>query len=106
MADERYIIISVAFEPGASNGQSLEWVAPELKDAGLTLIEEGAEPSPSRTWAGIVEGLTVEHLLHMRHLEGGPASNGHPDTDVYAFDGLSWEGNGNSPIVSVTLCVA
>jgi hypothetical protein len=103
MAD-RHIIISVAYEPGAS--RSLRWIAPELKDADLTLIDEHTRPRPSRTWSGIVDGPTFEHLANAWHFHDRPTSDGQPGTHTYTFDGMNWETEGESPIVSLTLTVS
>jgi hypothetical protein len=106
MADDRYIIISVAYEPGTRHVQSLRRIAPELKDADLTLIDEHTRPCPSRTWAGIVDGTTFAHLADAWHLHDQPTRNGHTDTQSYTLDGMNWETDGTSPVVYLTLTVS
>jgi hypothetical protein len=106
MADERYIIISVAYEPGTRGVRSLRWIAPQLKDADLTLIDKHTRPHPSRTWAGTVDGPTFEHLADAWHLNDQPTNNGHPGTQSYTLDGMNWETDGESPIVYLTLTVS
>jgi hypothetical protein len=57
MAESRFIVMTVRYEPGARYGRSLAWIAPELEDAELALTEDRVERgAPSATWAGRVEG--------------------------------------------------
>ncbi len=112
MVDKRYIVVQVAYEPNSVYGRSLEWIAPELKDAGLTLIEEHAdECGSSRTWAGIVDGATSQRFADAWHLPdelhepaaGNLAEDGHIARVRRTFDGMNWEVDGESPIVYVSV---
>ena len=63
MVDPRYITITVQYDREPKYGRSLEWIAPELKDSALTMIEDHlGDPTPSRTWAGLVDGPTYEQF--------------------------------------------
>ena len=104
MLADRYITITVAYEPGASKRPALEWTAPELEDAGLALIEEHSDPLPSRTWGGVVDGPTFERFADA-WLPDELTDNRSPGTQSYTFDGLNWEVGGESPIVYVTIHV-
>jgi hypothetical protein len=78
VTDDRFIILTVAYERHAGHGPSLEWIAPELKDAGLSLIEDHTDGrSPSRKWAGLVDGSTFERFADAWHL--------HDETDEPAL---------------------
>lgn len=112
MTDERYIIITVVYERHTEYAQALEWIAPELSNARLSLIDDHAEePSPSRTWAGIVPASTFNRFAHAWQLpeaSSKPTSGNtdrHPATRVYTLDGMNWDAGGQSPIVSVTVQV-
>ena len=99
MAQDRYITIKVAYDSHPSYGRSLEWVAPELSEADLTVIEDRMEdPSPSRTWAGPVDEAAFKRFADAWHLD--------PEIDdTYTFDGMNWESGGESPIIYVRLDV-
>jgi hypothetical protein len=112
MVDKRYIVIQVAYEPNVVYGRSLEWIAPELKDAGLTLIEEHAdECGASRTWAGVVDGATTQRFADAWHLPdefyepaaANLAEDGHIARVRHTLDGMNWEVDGESPIVYVSV---
>src|SRR5664279_2630911 len=112
MVDKRYIVIQVAYEPNVVYGRSLEWIAPELKDAGLTLIEEHAdECGASRTWAGVVDGATTQRFADAWHLPdefyepaaANLAEDGHIARVRRTLDGMNWEVDGESPIVYVSV---
>jgi hypothetical protein len=110
---DRFITIRVAYDSYPRYGRSLDWIAPELKDAGLTMTEDhAAEPSPSRTWAGIVDRPTFERFADawQLHAEADEPSavtkHEHLATHIYTFDGMNWEAGGESPIVYVTIEVA
>jgi hypothetical protein len=105
MADDYFVIITAAYEPGSSFYRSLESVAPELEVAGLSLVDERTEPKPSRTWAGMVDGLTFEYFADVWQLPDEPTDDRPPATRTYTFDGMNWETDGTSPIVYVTLHV-
>jgi len=114
MTDDRYITITVAYDTLSSYGRSLEWIAPELTDADLTMVEDRADdPRPSRTWAGTVDEPTFKRFADAWHLDhhgdeaseatltgDGPAVRG-----TYTFDGMNWEAGGESPIVYVSVHV-
>ena len=114
MTPDRYIVIRVAYDRHPSYGRSLAWIAPELRDAGLTLTEEhSAGMSPSRTWEGFVDGATfrrfadawgMHHMPHVRTFCLVPEA-GHVPMRAYTFDGMNWETGGESPIVYVSVLV-
>jgi hypothetical protein len=106
-----YIAITVRYESRLVRGRSLGRIAPELKDAGLSLIEDRLDdPQPSRTWAGYVDGPTYKRFATAWRLPAGeeghePCLRGRDDNNVLeqTFDGMNWEVNGTSPIVSVSV---
>jgi hypothetical protein len=111
---DRYIVIKVAYDRHPSYGRSLAWIAPELRDAGLTLTEDHSpEPSPSRTWEGFVDGATFQRFadawgLHdtpHERTSGRASEAGHLPGRAYTFDGMNWEIGGESPIVCVSVFV-
>jgi hypothetical protein len=115
MADDQYVIVRVAYDRRHGYGRSLQWIAPELADARLELIEDRAEePSPSRTWAGVVSGSTFEHFASAWRLESAASepilelvTDGRPLRGRdYTFDGMNWESGGESPIVYVSVHIA
>ena len=115
MTEDRYIVIRVAYDRSPSYGRSLEWIAPELKDAGLVMTEDHTDaPSPSRTWAGIVDRATFERFAdawqldrcsHERAWGPATAAGGLLPLRAYTFDGMNWESGGESPIVYVSLLI-
>jgi len=115
MSADRYIIITVAYEPRLDYGRSLEWIAPELTDAGLAMTEDHANaPRPSRTWAGIVDRPTFERFADASHLNDNTAEPTfrlltepeHLIARTYTLDGMNWEAGGESPIVYVSVSVS
>jgi hypothetical protein len=111
---DRYVVIRAAYERHLRYGRSLEWIAPELREAGLTMAEDRAdEPACSRTWAGIVDGATFERFADAWRLDAKPHDRtlslvtdaGDLDMRAYTFDGMNWEAGGESPIVYVSLLV-
>jgi hypothetical protein len=109
-----YVVIRVAYDRHPRSGRSLEWIAPELREAGLTMTEERTdEPACSRTWAGIVDGATFERFADAWRLDAKPHGRtlslvteaGDLDMRAYTFDGMNWESGGESPIVYVSLLV-
>src|SRR5258708_5218708 len=63
----RYIILDVTFNPETEYGRELAWIAPALKDSGLTMTEdldagEGEGEYPSRKWAGEIDSDTYDAL--------------------------------------------
>jgi hypothetical protein len=63
MVNPRYITITVRYDRQPRHGRSLQWIAPELKDSALTMTEDQLDdPTPSRTWAGLVDGPTYERF--------------------------------------------
>ncbi len=114
MTGDHYIVIRVAYDRFPSYGRSLEWLAPELGDAGLIMTEGHIdEPSSSRTWAGVVDARTFERFAAAWQLDTKPNERtvgpmteaGHLATRAYTFDGMEWETDGESPIVCVSLLV-
>jgi len=115
MADDRYMVLEVAYEPGLDYGRSLEWIAPELQNVGLTMTEDHTnEPRPSRSWAGIVDGPTFEQFADAFGLDtqtdrprfGLLTEPWHMLARTYTLDGMNWEADGESPIVYVSLSVS
>jgi hypothetical protein len=114
MSDARLIEITARYEPSSAYGRSLGWIAPELNDAHLTLVEDKTNDGmPSRTWGGIVDGLIFNRLAEAWHLTEyttetrtvAPEETGPEPPRSYVFDGMNWERDGDSPITSVTLKV-
>jgi hypothetical protein len=61
VTEDRFVILTVAYEPYAGRGPSLESIAPEPKNAGLSLIEDNHRGwNPSCKWAGLVDAPTFE----------------------------------------------
>jgi len=114
VAHDRYIVIRAAYDRYPNHGRSLEWIAPELRDAGLILTEDHTnERRPWRTWAGIVDGTTFERFADAWGLERAPeeppvaipTEHGQLAARAYTFDGMNWEVAGESPIVYVSVHV-
>ena len=110
MTEDRFVILTVAYDRRAGGGPSLESIAPELKDASLSLIEDNHHGwNPSRKWAGLVDGPTFDRFADAWHLpdeNDEPASgnaDGHPTTHAYTLDGMNWETDGQSPIIFATV---
>jgi len=109
MAGSHYVAIEVRYEPGSCNRAFLASTAPELGDAGLALIEDHlGHPKPSRTWAGRVDGQTFRRFAIAWALDRATwdFDRGREDA-VYekTFDGMNWEVDGVSPIISVSVKV-
>ena len=99
MAASRYITIKVRYDRHPDHGRSLSWLAPELKDAGLKIIDDRLDaPSPSRTWAGAVDADTLE-----RFAEAWRLSDAQRTPRRYVLDGMNWEADGVSPVVYVVV---
>lgn len=110
MTNARYVALTVRYEPDACYGHSLAWVAPELTHAGLALSEDHLDGrAPVRTWAGRVEGSTFGRFAQAWRLppEEQEPGRGDDETASYTktFDGMNWEINQQSPIISVSLRV-
>jgi hypothetical protein len=114
MAGDRYVIVRVAYDRLHTHGRSLRWIAPELADAGLELIEDRAgEPSPSRTWAGVLSAPTFDRFADAWRLHAAASEPvlalateaGRPRGRDYTLDGMNWESGGESPIVYVSVHV-
>jgi hypothetical protein len=112
MAGSSYIAITVRYEPQADCARSLAWIAPELKDAGLVLIDDHpSDGLPTRTWAGYVDQRTFERFaaawLPGRQDEEFTMGETNDPNDLVSyrrtFDGMDWEIDGFSPIVSVSV---
>jgi len=115
MSHDRYVIITVVYEPLLTYGRSLEWIAPELRDAGLTMVEElNGGPSPSRTWAGVVHRPAFNRFADAWRLGGAAEKPVLVVTNEgrqlpgfsHTLDGMNWEAGGASPIVYVCVEVA
>jgi hypothetical protein len=69
------------------------------------------DASASRTCAGVVDGATVERFADAWRLDAKPHDRtlslatepGHLDMRAYTFDGMNWDGGGESPIAYVSL---
>ena len=114
MVGDRYVVIRVAYDCHPGYGRSLEWIAPEFRDAGLIMTEDHmGEPTRTRTWAGIVDGVTFERFAAAWRLDSKPHERtlgqmteaGDVALRAYTFDGMNWEAGGESPIVYVSLLV-
>ncbi len=113
MAEPRHLYVTVQFDSQVRSARSLAWIAPELKDADLEMIDDHAEgPVRSRTWAGSVDEATFAHFVEAWHLsdviDDAPADQGgdhRPGSQAYSVDGMNWEVEGISPIVCVSVQV-
>ena len=114
MVDPRYITITVQYDGQPRYGRLLEWIAPELKDSALTMTEDQLDdPTPSRTWAGLVDGPIYERFARAWRLPkdtdeatSQTAGDDHePANHTYTFDGLNWEAGNESPLVCVSVQV-
>ena len=109
MAGPYYVAIEVRYEPGSRDRAFLASTAPELGDAGLALIEDHlGQPKPSRTWAGRVDGQTFRRFAVAWALDRATLDFDRRGEDaVYekTFDGMNWEVDGVSPIISVSVKV-
>jgi hypothetical protein len=112
MTEDRFIILTVAYERHLGHGPSLAWIAPELADAGLSLIEDNHHGwNPSCRWAGLVTGPTYDRFADAWHLHDAthePTSGNagdHPTMRAHTLDGMNWETQGESPVIFATVQV-
>ena len=113
MVDPRYVTITVHYDGRPSNASSLEWIAPDLKDSALAMTEDHlGNPTPTRTWAGLVDGHTYEQFAEAWRLpkdtdetSSGRDAEDHDVTHTYTLDGMNWEVGQETPIVCVSLQV-
>jgi hypothetical protein len=115
MVNPRHITITVRYERRPRrDGRSLQWIAPELKDSALTITEDQLDgPTPSRTWAGLVDGPTYDRFAEAWRLpkdtDETTSQTASDDrelaTHAYTLDGMNWETVHESPIVCVSLQV-
>jgi hypothetical protein len=107
----RYVIVEAAYEADATKAErSLRALAPQLADAGLTMITD----SPAvREWAGVIDGHAYAHMADAWALDRKPATNhlmvteyGELAFHAYTWDGMEWEGKGSSPVVWMRLRVS
>jgi hypothetical protein len=114
MIRDRHITLRVEYERDPRYGRSLEWIAPELKDTGLTLTEDRtSEATPSRTWTGTVDAAAFERFAAAWGLDEATnepaadalADDGAPPVHEFTFDGMNWEAGGESPIVYVSVSI-
>lgn len=112
--NQRFVVITVQYERSPDDGLSLGSIAPELMDAGLSLIDDRVDDAvASRTWAGLVEGPAFDRFAESWRLRDDTpepdslTSNGDQARAPrsYVFDGMNWETDGESPIICVTLQV-
>ena len=106
MAANRYIIITVVYDCPTRCERSLERIAPELSNAGLTIVGDRADLSPpSRTWAGVVDGCTLAEFARAWRLHGADELWVPDERAVvrraWTLDGMNSEVDGESPIVYV-----
>lgn len=110
----RLIALRVEYERWPAHGRSLEWIAPELRDAPLKLLEDHADDErATRTWCGIIDDAAFERFAQawrLRRDTGDPEHlianiDRHRRLRSYVFDGMNWESGGVSPIISVTVLV-
>ncbi len=114
MANPRHITITVRYDRQPGYGRSLQWIAPELTESALTMTEDQLDdPTPSRTWAGLVDGPTYERFADAWRLpedtDETTSQTAGDDralvTHPYALDGMNWEAGNESPIICVSLQV-
>jgi hypothetical protein len=114
MVGSRHIVLTVQYEPQPRYGRSLEWIAPELKGALMTMTEDRTgEPRPSRTWEGTVDARTFDQFACAWHLPEDRSEQAELEATAaqdltprrYTLDGMNWEESGTSPIVSVSVQV-
>ena len=112
MSEDRFVILTVAYERPAGRGPSLGWIAPELQGAGLSLIEEIHHGwNPCRRWAGLVDGPTFDRFADAWHLhdENDHPASGNPDGNpmmlAHTLDGMNWDTQGESPVIFATVHV-
>jgi hypothetical protein len=114
MLGPRHIIVTVQYDQQPSYGRSLEWIAPELKGARMTMTEDHTgDPQASRTWEGTLDASTFERFARAWRLPEGssdqkkPAATAtqDPGPRCYTLDGMNWEENGKSPIVYASVQV-
>ena len=107
----RYVIVEAAYEADATQTErSLRALAPELADAGLTIITD----SPAlRKWAGVIDDDTYARMADACALDRKPGTNllsvtecGELTCHAYTWDGMEWERNGSSPVVWMRLQVS
>jgi hypothetical protein len=115
MVNPRYVTITVHYDGRPSYEGSLEWIAPELKGSAFTMTEDHlGDPTPTRTWAGLVDERTYERLAEAWRLpEDDDETDSHGEgaardlgAHAYTLDGMNWESGGDAPIVCVSLQVA
>ena len=114
MVNSRYITITVRYDRQPRYGRALQWIAPELKDSALTMTEDQLDdPTPSRTWAGLVDGPTYERFAEAWRLrkdtDETTSQTAGDDrelvTQSYTLDGMNWQAGNESPIICVSLQV-
>lgn len=100
MLGPRHITVTVQYERHPRYGRSLEWIAPELEGAPMTMTEDRiGEQTPSRTWEGTVDARTYERFARAWRLPEGSSDEAEPGALQYTLDGMNWEEHGKSPIV-------
>jgi len=96
VTEDRFIVLTVAYERDAGRDRSLASIAPELKDPRLSLIEDNHHGwNPSCQWAGLVDGPTFDRFAdawHLHHENDQPASgnaDGYPTMHAHTLDGMN-----------------
>lgn len=118
---QRYLILQVDYSvrPGAEGTgprMRLDWIAPELEGAqmSLTTDEAGPEGSWERVWSGLVSEDTYQRLAKNWSLDeadsepnlGILTEYGHLESLHFDFDGMDWNVGGITPIIHATLRVS
>ena len=107
---DRYVILAVEYERGGATDEerSLGWLAPELADAGLSLVEDTRRV---REWVGVIDGDTHARFAKRWGLGdradqpgvGVLTEYGHLPCLTYTWDRMQWEGAEPSPIVWISV---
>jgi hypothetical protein len=109
-----HVTVTAYYDRHPQDGRSLAWIAPELNDAQLTIIDDRInDPTPSRAWEGTLDGPTFARFARAWHLpddgteEASTAAKGADNAAPrrYTLDGMNWEVHGESPIVCVSVQV-
>ena len=113
MIGDHCVVIGVAYDRRPAYGRFLEWIAPELRDAGLTMTEDHSdEANASRTWPGVVDGATFARFADARRLDAKPhdrtliLATEAGDLDMRAYTSIRRDELGGQRGIVHRLCVA